>query len=85
MAMEFVFVECRGAGLTDRWPLYFASLGSNQVTFPDVATMGLFTEGSPPEFNCMNEYYGMAFEWGEAVATPVYGTLNTTGKVSFGL
>lgn len=55
---------------------------SNQVTFTDVATMGLFGEGSPPEFNCMNEYYGMTFERGPAVATSAYGTLSQPEKVT---
>eukprot|EP00903_Cladosiphon_okamuranus_P019814 g18211.t1 len=49
--------------------------GSARVTFADVETLGLFEEGSPPEFNCMNEYYGLSFERGDAVATPVFGTL----------
>lgn len=45
------------------------------MTFPTVEVLGLFEEGSPPEFNCMNEHYGLSFERGAAVATPVSGML----------
>lgn len=64
-------VPCRSAGLTLCCPVII----EYQVTFADAETLGLFGEGSPPEFNCMNEYYGLSLERGEAVASPVYGTL----------
>lgn len=63
------------AGLTDKTPLALVFVVENQVTFTDVPTLGLFMEGSPPEFNCMNEHYGLSFELGSAVSTTVDGTL----------
>lgn len=50
------------------------------MTFPGTETLALYLEGSPPEFNCMNEHYGLSFEKGDAGRTSAVGTL-TADKV----
>lgn len=53
------------------------------MAFPGAETLALFIEGSPPEFNCMNEHYGLSFEKGDAGKTSAVGTL-TADKVRSG-
>ncbi|CAM9168051.1 unnamed protein product [Ectocarpus fasciculatus] len=51
-----------------------------EMTFPGADVLELLEEGSPPEFVCMNEHYGLSFEKGEAGETYAEGEI-TSDKV----
>ncbi|CAB1117973.1 unnamed protein product [Ectocarpus sp. CCAP 1310/34] len=51
-----------------------------RMTFPGADVLVHLEEGSPPEFICMNEHYGLSFEKGEAGETYADGEL-TSDKV----
>ncbi|CBN75986.1 hypothetical protein Esi_0264_0017 [Ectocarpus siliculosus] len=51
-----------------------------RMTFPGADVLVLLEEGSPAEFICMNEHYGLSFEKGEAGETYADGEL-TSDKV----
>ncbi|CAM9532086.1 unnamed protein product [Ectocarpus sp. 4 AP-2014] len=51
-----------------------------RMTFPGADVLVLLEEGSPPEFICMNDHYGLSFEKGEAGETYADGEL-TSDKV----
>lgn len=47
----------------------------NQVEFPGTAVETSLLEGSPPDFKCMNEHYGLSFEKGQEGEFSAWGTL----------
>ena len=53
----------------------------SKVTFTGAAALAELEEGSPPDFNCMNDHYGMSFVKGEAGEGMAEGTL-TSDKVA---
>lgn len=50
------------------------------MTFTGADALASLEEGSPPEFNCMKEHYGMSFVKGDAGSDIAEGTL-TSEKV----
>lgn len=58
----------------------FVKKNNEKVTFDGAAVLASFEEGSPAEFNCMNEHYGMSFVKGPAGEKVAVGEL-TSGKV----
>lgn len=61
-------------------PSFLPSFLPAQMTFPGADVLALLEEGSPPEFICMNEHYGLSFEKGEAGESYADGEL-TSDKV----
>ncbi|CAM9822026.1 unnamed protein product, partial [Scytosiphon promiscuus] len=59
--------------------------GEAEVTFPGAAALAEFEVGDHPEFQCMNDYYGLSFVMGDAGETSAAGTLSTDRVLNWDL